>query len=122
MAPVDILRKKHGIHGRCCRGEDRLQAADSEGEERLANQRARLSRYGTNPTDASSTHHLMKSALIALLAVVSSYTAAIAEENLSLARDKNWLVVKGSQIPGGEIRIQLPGGVLPPRFDLMQTG
>jgi hypothetical protein len=47
----------------------------------------------------------MKAALIAFLAVVSSYTAAIAEEGLSLARDKNWLVIKGSQIPGGEIRI-----------------
>ncbi|HYE20342.1 MAG TPA: hypothetical protein VEA69_17985 [Tepidisphaeraceae bacterium] len=42
--------------------------------------------------------------LTGLLCVAAS-DARAAEASLSLARDKHWLVIKGEQIPGGEIRI-----------------
>src|SRR6476620_11508506 len=45
--------------------------------------------------------------LLALAAVAMAlpFSARSAEDGLSLARDKNWLVIKGAQIPGGEVRI-----------------
>lgn len=42
---------------------------------------------------------------LAAAAMALPSSAPAAEDGLSLARDKNWLVIKGAQIPGGEIRI-----------------
>jgi len=40
-----------------------------------------------------------------ILIVSSSAQAAESPAGITLARDKHWLVIRGSQIPGGEIRI-----------------
>jgi len=42
---------------------------------------------------------------LAFSAAVGAVTAVHAAEALTLARDKNWLIIKGAQIPGGDVRI-----------------
>lgn len=49
--------------------------------------------------------HLLPLSLIALCVVLSPCRGADPKPTLTLAREQNWLIIRGPQIPGGEIRI-----------------
>jgi hypothetical protein len=49
--------------------------------------------------------HLLPLSLLALCAGFSPIRAADPKPTLTLSREQNWLIIRGPQIPGGEIRI-----------------
>src|SRR4051812_3933423 len=53
----------------------------------------------------SPMRHLPPLTLLALCASIFPIHAADPKPTLTLAREQNWLIIRGPQIPGGEIRI-----------------
>src|SRR5450755_2763786 len=49
--------------------------------------------------------HLLPLLLLVVCATAFSTRAADPKPTLTLAREQNWLIIHGPQIPGGEIRI-----------------